>query len=332
MPRLSAESRSSLPDSAFAYVDARGKRRLPINDEAHVRNALARFNQVKFEDEEARERARKRLLRAAKKYGIVPIGFMSSQIESVQDESRRVMKDLSEAERIQNGLLPTTALTVANFEVSGVSLPCRAVGGDWYDFLPLPGNRLGIVLADVAGKGMGAALLMSSARSVVRTTAQAGGSPGAVLAAVNRVLIDELPSAKFITMIYAVLDPAARSLTFASAGHMPPILADASDARTIKPPSQLPLGIREGAYEEHTIELPVGSRLFLYSDGVIEARGARSVEYGEARLLQYARGAVATAQGLLDDVRTFMKHRPAIDDITVVAVQAHGGETGAATA
>ncbi|HXN57487.1 MAG TPA: DUF6582 domain-containing protein, partial [Candidatus Angelobacter sp.] len=82
MPQLDRKARAELPDSAFAYIDARGRRRLPINDDAHVRNALARFNQTSFEDEAARDRARTRLLRAAKKYGIVPIGFMTGQLRS----------------------------------------------------------------------------------------------------------------------------------------------------------------------------------------------------------------------------------------------------------
>src|SRR3954462_4955702 len=81
MPALGAKRRAGLPDSAFAYIDSRGKRRLPINDPAHVRNALARFNQVVFEDEAARDKARTRLLRAAKKHGVVPIGFVSAQLQ-----------------------------------------------------------------------------------------------------------------------------------------------------------------------------------------------------------------------------------------------------------
>src|SRR3954452_2148354 len=90
MARLRTSDRAKLPDSAFAYVDSRGRRRLPINDEAHVRNALSRFNQVNFEDEAARERARKRLLSAAKKYGIVPVGFIDGQLKSerVRGEQR----------------------------------------------------------------------------------------------------------------------------------------------------------------------------------------------------------------------------------------------------
>src|SRR5688572_30643466 len=88
MPELNASKRAKLPDSAFAYVDSRGQRRLPINDEGHVRNALSRFNQVKFENEEAKERARKRLLNAAKKYKIVPVGFITGQIQLERELGR----------------------------------------------------------------------------------------------------------------------------------------------------------------------------------------------------------------------------------------------------
>src|SRR5213080_2743409 len=87
MPRLKTSKRSRLPDRAFAYIDSRGRRRLPVHDKAHVRNALARFNQVAFEDDAARERARTRLLNAAKKYGIVPIGFMTGQLQSQMSEA-----------------------------------------------------------------------------------------------------------------------------------------------------------------------------------------------------------------------------------------------------
>src|SRR5262245_43835359 len=89
MARLESSERARLPDSAFAYVDSRGHRRLPIHDAAHVRNALARFNQVAFEDERARERARTRLLKAARKYGIVPVGFITAQLESAREAGRR---------------------------------------------------------------------------------------------------------------------------------------------------------------------------------------------------------------------------------------------------
>lgn len=322
MARLNAKQRTNLPDSAFAYIDSRGKRRLPINDEAHVRNALARFNQVKFEDDEGRERARERLLKAAKKYGIVPIGFITGQLKSERRETRHVLREMREAQTIQSNLLPGAGPEVSNFALAGVCLPCRTIGGDWFDYIPLPDGRMAVVLADVAGKGMGAALLMSSTRSIVRMVAQNGNSPGQILADVNRVLVADLPSRKFITMIYAVLDSDRRTVTFSSAGHLPPILVDEKGARAIRDKPQLPLGIREGKYRDRTVAMPEGSRLFLYSDGVVEARDPSSEEYGEARLLRYATTTSASPQGLLDDVRTFIRHHPAMDDITIVSVDA----------
>src|SRR5437879_12604879 len=106
MSQLNSRKRAGLPNSAFAYVDSRGRRRLPINDESHVRNALARFSQVAFEDEAARERARKRLLNAAKKYGIVPIGFFTRQLRSEKD-------------RVGTAALPTGFVTLLMTDIEG---------------------------------------------------------------------------------------------------------------------------------------------------------------------------------------------------------------------
>lgn len=322
MAKLSSSERASLPDRAFAYIDSRGKRRLPIHDETHVRNALARFNRVAFEDAAARERARMRLLKAAKKYGIVPIGFITGQLQAERHKTAQLQRELKEAQMIQAGLLPDRSPEVARFTTSGVCLPCRTVGGDWYDYVPLPDGGLAVVLADVSGKGVGAALLMASTRSMLRLVAQGGGSPGTVLAEVNGMLVADLPAAKFVTMIYAVLDPARRTVTFANAGHLPPILIDAAGVRAIKVKPQLPLGARKGTYAEHELGMAEGSRLFLYTDGVIEARNPASEEYGEARLLRYVGTSSATAQSLLDDVLAFTRGRPAVDDTTIVMVEA----------
>ena len=321
MARLSSSKRTELPDSAFAYIDSRGRRRLPINDESHVRNALSRFNQVKFEDDSSRERARARLLKAAKKYGIVPIGFMTGQIDSERQATKSVLTDLKEAQLIQADLLPTWPDDVPNFTVSGVSKPSRDVGGDWYDFVRHPDGRMAIVLADVAGKGLGAGLLMSSTRSIVRLVAQQGGSPAEVLGEVNRILVKDLPAAKFVTMIYALVDPDPRIVTLASAGHHPPILVDGAGAKAVRTAPQLALGIRDVPYQEHEVRMNPGERLFLYSDGVVEARNRASEEFGEERLLQYAGSTSSSADGLLAEVSAFMKSRPPRDDITIVTIE-----------
>jgi class 3 adenylate cyclase len=122
MPELNATKRAKLPDSAFAYVDSRGQRRLPINDEGHVRNALARFNQVKFENDEAKERARKRLLNAAKKYKIVPVGFITGQLQS-ERELGRSQRD--------NVALPTGVVTLMMTDMEGSTELVNQLGHEY---------------------------------------------------------------------------------------------------------------------------------------------------------------------------------------------------------
>jgi len=195
-------------------------------------------------------------------------------------EKERMAKDLEEARAIQLGLFPLNAPAVAGFDVTGICMPCREVGGDWYDYIPLGDGRLAMVLADVSGKGMGAALLMSSTRSVLRLHAARGLSPKEVLFELNKFLVEDFPASKFVTLIYAVLDPASRKLTFASAGHLPPIFVDSSGTRFLEADAGLPLGIMECGFSEHEIEMPSGSRVFLYSDGVTEALSSSLEEYG----------------------------------------------------
>ena len=320
MAKLSSKERAALPDRAFAYIDARGNCRLPINDESCVRNALARFDQVAFEDEAARERARMRLLNAAKKYGIVPVGFITGQLKSERRKTEQIHSDLKEAQKIQAGLLPRLSPSVPGFAMSGVCRPSRSVGGDWYDYIQFPDGRVAIVLADVSGKGMAAALLMSSTRSILRLVAQDDRAPSDVLAEVNRTLVADLPASRFITMIYAVLDPARRIVTFANAGHHPPILVEKDGARLVKARAELALGVRQGEYTEQTVEMGPESRLFLYSDGVVEARNRAKEEYGEARLLEFVGSNAVTAEQLLKDVLGFTGSRTVQDDITIVAV------------
>lgn len=138
MPRLDSTARADLPNSAFAYVDSRGRRRLPIQDEAHVRNALARFGQVKFEDERARERARTRLLNAAKKHGIVPVGFITGQLQS-----ERELGALGAREPVQ---LPSGFVTMLMTDVEGSTALVRRLGDGYGELI----NELRVLLNDAA--------------------------------------------------------------------------------------------------------------------------------------------------------------------------------------
>jgi sigma-B regulation protein RsbU (phosphoserine phosphatase) len=239
-------------------------------------------------------------------------------------EKERMIKELDEAQSIQLGLFPGQSPNIPRFEITGVCLPSRAVGGDWYDYIPLPCGRLAVVLADVSGKGMGAALLMSSTRSILRLYAERGLSPSEVLSHVNRVLLKDFPTAKFVTMIYAVLDSDSGTIVFANAGHLSPLLVDTTGAHFLETEAGLPLGIREGAYSERKIEMSAGSRFFLYSDGISEAMNVSFEEYGTTRIQGHVANPSASVQSLLDDVRTFTAGYPASDDITVVLAKALG--------
>jgi sigma-B regulation protein RsbU (phosphoserine phosphatase) len=239
-------------------------------------------------------------------------------------EKERMTKELEEARAIQTHLFPLKPPETGGLEITGVCLPCREVGGDWYDYIPMSDGRLAVVLADVSGKGMGAALLMSSTRSVLRMHAARGLSPSEVLSEVNSFLVEDFPASRFVTLIYSVVDPAKRKITFASAGHLPPVFVDSSGARFLESDAGLPLGIMECDFSEHEIDMPDGSRLFFYSDGVTEAINSSLDEYGAGRILKHVTNQTATVQSLLDDVNEFTSGYPKADDVTVVMIASAG--------
>jgi sigma-B regulation protein RsbU (phosphoserine phosphatase) len=236
-------------------------------------------------------------------------------------EKERMTKDLSEAQRIQQALFPGEAPALPGFAVNGLCLPCQEVGGDWYDYIPLRDGRLATVLGDVSGKGMGAALLMSSTRTVLRLVAETGVPPGEVLSRVNSILLRDFPTAKFVTMVYALLDPGKGQIVFANAGHPYPLLVNSRGTHLLETDNGLPLGIRDSTYSERTVELASGARFVMYSDGVTEAMNSSLQQYGESRLREHIAGPSAGARSLLDDVRSFASGHPASDDVTVVMIE-----------
>src|SRR5438128_2901672 len=222
-----------------------------------------------------------------------------------RQERERMSREAHEARVIQQALLPKSSPYVPGFAISGLSIPAGAVGGDWYDFIPLSDGKWGLVLADVSGKGTAAALLMSATRGMLRSLAEAGCGPGEVLVRLNDLMVQDFPSGKFVTMVYAVLDPASRKLTFANAGHLRPLLVTNNGARFLDTDRGMPLGLSFGTFSESTVHLPEGSRLLLYSDGITEAFNGNEEEYGISRLESHFAQASACAESILRDVRNF---------------------------
>ncbi len=226
-----------------------------------------------------------------------------------------------EARFIQQALFPKAEPFMPRFKVLGSCVPADAVGGDWYDYIPLKDGRWGLALGDVCGKGVPAALMMSAARALVRSFAENATSPAAILARLNRVLMDDLPTGKFVTMIFAILDPAARTLTFANAGHPWPLFVNGKP-RYLQTTSGLPLGIANCTFDEHSQKLPKGSRVLFYSDGITEACNPKNEEYGVDRLCRLAGKQDFSPETVLNDVRKFAKGTALADDATLIVVRA----------
>jgi len=231
-------------------------------------------------------------------------------------------RDAQEARSIQQALLPKSSPYIPGFAVTGVCIPAGAVGGDWFDFIPLSDGRWGLVLADVSGKGMGAALLMSATRGMVRSLAEASCCPSEILDRLNKLLVDDFPSGKFVTMVYGILDPAARTLSFSSAGHLPPLLVADGKAHYLHTQSGLPLGLGVGTFSETRVDLPPGSRLVFYSDGISEAANADDEEYGRERLREFVLNSDSMIDGIVSDVHSFVNGEGLRDDATVIMVRA----------
>lgn len=244
------------------------------------------------------------------------------RLQAERTERAALDRDAEEARIIQQALLPKSSPYIPGFIISGRSVPARAVGGDWYDFIVFPDGRLGIVLADVSGKGTAAALLMSATRGMLRSLAEACCTPGQVLTKLNQLLVNDFPAGKFVTMVYAVLDPATRTLVFANAGHLQPLLINEHREQFLEVERGLPLGLASGDYSETQVPLPKGSRIVFYSDGITEAVNQQEEEFGLCRLAEQVTRPDASAISILEEVQLFSNGGGVRDDASVVFVGA----------
>jgi sigma-B regulation protein RsbU (phosphoserine phosphatase) len=285
----------------------------------HVGQRLVGVFTASHTDLDAFPRQQLRLLQALCDHVAVAV-HNARRFQSERAERETMSREAQEARLMQQALLPKSSPYIPGFVISGLTVPAGAVGGDWYDFICFPDGRLGLVLADVSGKGSAAALLMSATRGMLRSLAEACRTPGEVLTKLNGLLVEDFPAGKFVTLVYAVLDPATRTVTFANAGHLHPLFIDGNGAQFLNTERGLPLGISCGDYSETSVILSEGSRLVFYSDGITEAVNLQEQEYGLDQLAEHAMGSAASAVTILDDVRAFANGAAVRDDATVVFV------------
>ncbi len=239
----------------------------------------------------------------------------------------RLAMEMEMARAVQTGLLPQVLPKIPGFDLATHWSFAREVGGDFCDIFPLPGQRWGIVIADVSDKGAPAALYMALTRGLVRSRADTTPGPAALLAEVNHALYLQTPSNMFVTVWYGVLDPAARTLTYASAGHPPAVLRRASGEIEQLPHTGIVLGILEGgqAWEERVLQLAPGDTVVAYTDGLTDAENPQREDYSVERLARaldaLPADAVAAIHAIRSDLESFTRGVTLADDLTLWAIR-----------
>ena len=245
-------------------------------------------------------------------------------------EKRKLEQDVNLASQIQRILLPESPPRIQGYRIAGENIAAQRLSGDYYDFLSLPEGRLGIVIADVSGKGVAASLIMTMCRAVLRSLAATQKSPAQVLRLLNQQLYDDIQEDMFVTIIYAILDPTNHVITLARAGHEIPLLWKNGHVEPLKSPG-MAIGIDSGELfdaniQEIAISLEAGDLLLLYTDGVTEAQNTQQQEFGRENLknalcTSAESGAQKTVENIILHINRFKGDAAAYDDITLIAIQ-----------
>jgi hypothetical protein len=255
------------------------------------------------------------------------ISFLNGRRLRAEVAARSSDIELHIAREIQQKLFPAAVPPVPGFDIFGIALPAGATGGDYFDYIPLPDDRLGIVVADVSGHGLGPALLMASTRAYLRALAVTHRDLSEILALANGILCQDTGDGRFVALLFASLDPATRSFVYVGAG-VEGYLLDASGAVTRLDATSLPLGIEPGVAFPCSPPrvLEPGQAVLLFTDGLLEAKSPDGSYFGIERVLEVARAtqgqtAAGMARALCQAVRDFSQDRPQGDDITVVVIR-----------
>lgn len=255
---------------------------------------------------------------------------ISSAIESTRlyreaVEKVRLDHELELASEIQRALLPDGYHSGAQFEVAARSIPCRAIGGDFFDYFVLPDGYFAFVLGDVSGKGTPAALLTAMIQGIFAAhVTSMSSSPAALMSEVNRTVIRRSPQSSFVTVMFGIIAPNG-TLTYSNAGHNPPILFKQSGVRRLETGGLILGMFPDARYEDETVQLEPGDTLVVFTDGVTESFNAEGNEFGEERLTPLLEALrtmppASIVDDLLSTVRTFAGAAPQTDDMTALAL------------
>ena len=250
--------------------------------------------------------------------------------QAIEIQAReRLEQEMRVATLIQQQFLPRELPQLPDWQVAAYYGPARAVGGDFYDFIPLPDGRIGIVVGDVTDKGVPAALIMARTQSVLRGEAPRLPSPAKVLERANEILLPEMPARMFVTCLYLVLEPETGKVVFANAGHNLPYVRTVGGVTELRA-TGMPLGLLPGMdYPEHEAVIAPGESVLLYSDGLVEAHGPVGDMFGFPHLRELMATELPSSElldHLLDDLHRFVgRGWDQEDDITLVTLQRTGG-------
>jgi serine phosphatase RsbU (regulator of sigma subunit) len=258
---------------------------------------------------------------------VAAIRIENARLAEIEHSEKILELELSQACEIQKMLLPTEPPQYQGYDVAGLNLACRTVGGDYYDFLPYQDGRLAVMVGDVSGKGLPAALLMSSLQARVQMFRETSPEPGFAVTTLNRSLAEHCPLGKFITFFYGLLDGATGTVKYTNAGHNYPLVLRKNGSVELLKGNGLVMGLFATApYEVRETRLEPGEMLVLYSDGVTEASTTNGKEFGEEGLAQFlaARPSVPCDEivnQLVDYMRKWRGNTAFADDFTVVLVR-----------
>jgi serine phosphatase RsbU (regulator of sigma subunit) len=258
---------------------------------------------------------------------IAAIRIEHARLMEVEHAERLMMHDLEQAADIQRNLFPQQPPELAGLELAGRSLPCRSVGGDYFDYVPLPDGRTLLVVADVSGKGLAAALLMSSLQARVHALAEVETDVARLVSRLNHSIKANTPDNKFITGFFAAVQPETGEMEYCNAGHNAPVLARAGGRVELLTAGGPVLGILPRiTYSGGRAKLERGDLLVMYSDGVSEAANARGEEFTEEAVSQIAAACVDRSAGevlmeIARQLRAFLGETPPNDDVTMMVAR-----------